>query len=305
MLHNGGSMAIRYKIDQLKWPNPVKYEIAGDLSDPARIHAGIDLIEQAESIKFERLKPGAQDAHILFVKGNSPTATSGKNVTSGPQKVYVSDDTDGNSVCFLILVTLGFNLENRRRDRDSYITVHPERVPDQYKDVKWMLNMLDEKDYKTFYHTTDYDPWSRMQLPAYTMGTSILSPAITGNTLAITYALLKGSYGLSAGDVAALREWYGTPYETKMTIKNNTQVKFKYYIMWKTYVKVGDTDIEAGKSKTYDDVKDSFFLVGVKTSSGTPVAELAFVPIRSTVEINELKDDKKNVVGYSVGYSAK
>lgn len=298
-------MAIRYKSDLLKWSNSVKYDIASDFGDTGRIQTGIELIEQAESVKFERLTPGSKDAHIFFRKGTTCSAIFGKRVTSGPQNINVADDCDGNTVCHLIFGTLGFNHEHRRRDRGGYITVYPDRVPEIYKDYKWLLDMLEEKDYEDFYHTTSYDAWSCMHFPAYTLGTSILSPAISGKTLAITYALLKGTYGLSAGDVAALREWYGAPYDTKMTIKNNTKVTFKYYIIWQTTTKVGDTEIAAGASKTYDDVKDSFFLVGIKTGAGTPVAELAYVPIRSVVEINELKNDKNEVVGYSVGYSAK
>lgn len=113
------------------WPNPViPYHIQPSVVHPERILKALAYLSEKTVLEFVPLDDGQVDAIVFEVTEENCFSYVGR--VGGAQPVYVSPKCDWHHVVHEVLHAIGLVHEHSRPDRDQFISIQWQNIPQPY-----------------------------------------------------------------------------------------------------------------------------------------------------------------------------
>ena len=109
-----------------KWECPIPYTIDSNLKNPERVMESMKYVEEVTGWAFVQRTNEAD--YMNFVDSSGCASYLGRQ--GGEQDVFLNEYCDNGAVIHEIGHAIGMNHEQNRSDRDAYIKINPENIPD-------------------------------------------------------------------------------------------------------------------------------------------------------------------------------
>uniref|UniRef100_A0A0N4ZI41 Metalloendopeptidase n=1 Tax=Parastrongyloides trichosuri TaxID=131310 RepID=A0A0N4ZI41_PARTI len=187
------------------WTSPIKYYVDNRLN-VRRIMSVLKHISDHTCLEFEKVNNIIfTDQPLVYILEDYCASTTGKTrryqITT-IDLTYACSDRFG-AVAHETLHALGLSHEQQRTDRDKYVKIHEENVPEEYKTD---ISDIDNSTYFTFYNIS-YDYGSIMHYPT-TSSVVGFKPLITSRGNPLYNKMMGQSEGLSFNDFQLLNTYY-------------------------------------------------------------------------------------------------
>ncbi|MCB0419532.1 MAG: hypothetical protein KDD61_00955 [Bdellovibrionales bacterium] len=196
-----------FKPSALKiWPQSIIPFVIEEGLDEALILQAITKINAASPVRWVP-RPSGAPYFVGFFKGEEPelclSQLGFQGVKETPQPIYLGENCGVKEILHELLHTMGLVHEHSRPDRDNWIQVHWENIPEEFHSQFAKVSplwapkaVLQEFDYNSLMLYTPYTFSISSSLPA-------ISSRIEGKSLH-----LKAPVDLSEGDLLKLNRLY-------------------------------------------------------------------------------------------------
>lgn len=114
------------------WPSStIPYYVQPNVPNPERIFKALSYLSEKTVLEFVPIEEGTQDAIVFETTMDHCFSYVGR--VTGPQPLYISDGCEWFNIAHEVLHALGFMHEHSRPDRDQYISIQWNAIPEEFQ----------------------------------------------------------------------------------------------------------------------------------------------------------------------------